>query len=110
MATSDFMGNFKHPADADYSGNATHPFLDADGDKLREECGVFGAINADDASTIAALGLHALQHRGQEAGGIVTYEPNEGFSASRRFGLVRHNFTKQDVIDSLPGTHLVIEP
>ncbi len=79
----------------------TDPF---DDDKLREECGIFGVTGVADAANFVALGLHALQHRGQEAGGIVTYEPSEGFSAARRFGLVRDNFTKQDVIDSLPGS------
>ena len=56
--------------------NLTHPFLDEDGDKLREECGVFGAVNATDASAVTALGLHALQHRGQEAAGITSFEPS----------------------------------
>ena len=49
-----------------------HPF---DDDKLREECGVFGVVGVTDASNFVALGLHALQHRGQEAGGIVTQDP-----------------------------------
>ncbi len=79
----------------------TDPF---DDDKLREECGIFGVTGVADAANFCALGLHALQHRGQEAGGIVTYEPTEGFNSARRFGLVRDNFTKQDVIDSLPGS------
>ncbi len=78
----------------------TDPF---DDDKLREECGIFGVTGVAEAANFTALGLHALQHRGQEAGGIVTYEPSEGFNSARRFGLVRDNFTKQDVIDSLPG-------
>ncbi len=78
----------------------TDPF---DDDKLREECGIFGAIGVADASSFVALGLHALQHRGQEAGGIVSYEPTEGFHSARRFGLVRDNFTNQKVIDTVPG-------
>ena len=49
----------------------TNPF---DDDKLREECGVFGVIGTADAANFTALGLHALQHRGQEAGGIVTHD------------------------------------
>jgi amidophosphoribosyltransferase len=52
--------------------NLTHPFLDADGDKLREECGIFGVIGAKEASAMTALGLHALQHRGQEAVGMAS--------------------------------------
>ena len=43
-------------------------------DKLREECGVFGISNHDDASALVALGLHALQHRGQEGCGIVSFD------------------------------------
>jgi amidophosphoribosyltransferase len=49
-----------------------HPF---DDDKLKEECGVFGVIGVSDAANFVALGMHALQHRGQEAGGIVAYHP-----------------------------------
>ena len=78
----------------------TDPF---DDDKLREECGIFGATGVADAASFVALGLHALQHRGQEAGGIVSYEPEEGFSSARRFGLVRDNFTKEDVMKTVPG-------
>ena len=59
--------------------NLTHPFLDADGDKLREECGVFGVIGTKEAAAMAALGLHALQHRGQEAVGIVSWDGKEFF-------------------------------
>jgi amidophosphoribosyltransferase len=77
-----------------------HPF---DDDKLREECGVFGVTNVADASTFVALGLHALQHRGQEAGGIVSYEPEGGFQSVRRFGYVRDNFTSQKVMGLVPG-------
>ncbi len=77
-----------------------HPF---DDDKLREECGVFGVIGVSEAASFVALGLHALQHRGQEAGGIVSYEPQSGFNSARRFGYVRDNFTSQAVMDTLPG-------
>ena len=78
-----------------------HPF---DDDKLREECGVFGVVGVTDAASFIALGLHALQHRGQEAGGIVTHHPEFGFSQARRMGLVRDNFTSPKMIESLPGT------
>ena len=64
-----------------------------DDDKLREECGVFGVIGVQDAATFVALGLHALQHRGQEAAGIVAYAPEPGFTSARHFGYVRDNFT-----------------
>ncbi len=78
----------------------SHPF---DDDKLREECGVFGCIGLTDAANFVALGLHALQHRGQEAGGIITHHPESGFHSAHRFGLVRDNFTKAGVIEGLPG-------
>ena len=83
-------------------GNLTHPFLDEDGDKLREECGVFGVINAADASAATALGLHALQHRGQEAAGIVAWDGAE-FRARRGLGHVAENFSSADAIAELPG-------
>ena len=79
----------------------SHPF---DDDKLREECGIFGVIGVVDAAQFVALGLHALQHRGQEAGGIVTYAPEVGFASARRFGYVRDSFTKASVIETLPGS------
>jgi amidophosphoribosyltransferase len=78
----------------------SHPF---DDDKLKEECGVFGVIGVTDAANFTALGLHALQHRGQEAGGIVAYHPDHGFNSARRFGYVRDNFTNAAVMDTLPG-------
>ncbi len=78
----------------------SHPF---DDDKLKEECGIFGVIGVADAANFVALGLHALQHRGQEAGGIVAYDEAEGFNNVRRFGYVRDNFTKPDVMQMLPG-------
>ena len=80
-----------------------HPFDARDDDKLREECGVFGVIGVADAANFVALGLHALQHRGQEAGGIVTHDPDAGFSSARRFGYVRDVFTSQKVMETLPG-------
>ena len=62
-------------------------------DRLKEECGIFGIHNNTDASTLTALGLHALQHRGQEGCGIVTFDGKKFFS-ERRLGLVGDNFTK----------------
>ncbi|UVI39015.1 amidophosphoribosyltransferase [Qipengyuania spongiae] len=82
--------------------NLTHPFFDSEGDKLREECGVFGAINAADASAATALGLHALQHRGQEAAGIISFDGQE-FLVRRGLGHVAENFSSQDAIAELPG-------
>ena len=82
--------------------NLTNPFLDEDGDTLREECGVFGAINAADAAAATALGLHALQHRGQEAAGITSFDGAEFFSR-RGIGHVADNFSSQEAIAELPG-------
>src|SRR5215470_6446616 len=79
---------------------------DADGDRLREECGVFGIFGHRDAAAIAALGLHALQHRGQEAAGIVTFDGHR-FHSERRLGLVGDTFSRRDVIERLPG-HLAV--
>ena len=71
-------------------------------DRLREECGVFGIFNHPDAAAITALGLHALQHRGQEASGIVTYDGRQ-FHSERRMGLVGDNFSKAAVLNRLKG-------
>ncbi len=80
-----------------------HPFDRTEDDRLREECGVFGLTGAAEAASFVALGLHALQHRGQEAGGIVAYDPDAGFNSVRRFGYVRDSFTSAEVIGTLPG-------
>ena len=74
--------------------------------KIHEECGVFGISNTKDASTLTALGLHALQHRGQEACGIVTFDEKK-FYAERRLGLVGDNFTKGKILEKLPGNHAI---
>ena len=76
--------------------------LDLEEDRLREECGVFGIYNHPDAAAITALGLHALQHRGQEAAGIVTFDGTR-FHSERRMGLVGDTFSRREVIDRLPG-------
>src|SRR6476619_1807870 len=76
--------------------------LDLEGDTLREECGVFGIYGHPDAAAITALGLHALQHRGQEAAGIVTFD-GKRFHSERRMGLVGDNFSRREVIERLPG-------
>jgi amidophosphoribosyltransferase len=72
------------------------------GDRLREQCGVFGIFNHPDAAAIVALGLHALQHRGQEAAGIVAFD-GVRFHSERRLGLVGDHFAKAATIDRLPG-------
>jgi len=78
---------------------STDPFAD---DKLHEECGVFGIYGHAEAGALAALGLHALQHRGQEAAGIVAYD-GEQFHAHRATGHVGENFSSKDVIGRLRG-------
>ncbi|MCR4282970.1 MAG: amidophosphoribosyltransferase [Bauldia sp.] len=75
-------------------------------DKLREECGVFGVFGHHDAGALTALGLHALQHRGQEGCGIVSYD-GESFRAERHVGLVGDNFTERAVIDRLQGDRAI---
>ena len=71
-------------------------------DRLYEECGVFGIFNHKDASTLTALGLHALQHRGQEACGINSFDGQHFYSIKRR-GLVGDNFTNPNILKELPG-------
>lgn len=78
---------------------STNPF---DDDKLHEECGVFGIYDHKDAAAHAALGLHALQHRGQEACGIFSYDGQQ-FHSHKGMGLVGDNFSESAVIDQLKG-------
>ncbi|KQN12046.1 Amidophosphoribosyltransferase [Sphingomonas aurantiaca] len=78
----------------------TNPY---DDDKLREECGVFGVSATEGAAALVALGLHALQHRGQEAAGITTFD-GANFHTHRAMGHVAGNFDRDDVIRALPGT------
>ncbi len=77
----------------------THPF---DDDKLREECGVFGVWGADSAAALVALGLHALQHRGQEAAGITSWD-GQAFHSHRAMGQVAGNFDKDETMRVLAG-------
>src|SRR3954466_3487403 len=77
----------------------TNPF---DDDKLREECGVFGIWAADSAASLVALGLHALQHRGQEAAGITSFD-GKHFHSHRAMGHVAGNFDRDDVMRQLAG-------
>ncbi len=75
-------------------------------DTLHEECGVIGVWNVTDAAAVTALGLHALQHRGQESTGIVTYDGTR-FHSHRGLGLVGDNFGDAKVIAGLPGLNAV---
>jgi amidophosphoribosyltransferase len=77
-----------------------------DGDKLHEECGVFGIFGHPDAAALTVLGLHALQHRGQEGAGVVSFD-GERFHNARRAGLVGDNFTKRDVVEELAGDRAI---
>ncbi len=80
--------------------------FDPDADRLREECGVFGIFGHPDAAAITALGLHALQHRGQEAAGITSFDGLR-FHSERRLGLVGDHFSRASTIEKLPG-HMAI--
>ena len=75
-------------------------------DKLREECGIFGISNHEDASALVALGLHALQHRGQEGCGIVSFDGNN-YHSEKRQGLVGDHFTDSETLKKLPGNFAI---
>ncbi|MBQ1540442.1 amidophosphoribosyltransferase [Caulobacter sp. CCUG 60055] len=77
-------------------------FRDADDDRPRLECGVFGVYDTDEASAIVALGLHALQHRGQEACGVASFD-GQRFHTERHMGHVGDAFTGPDLVQRLPG-------
>ncbi len=75
-------------------------------DKLREECGIFGISNHEDASAMVALGLHALQHRGQEGCGIVSYD-GKNYHSEKRQGLVGDHFTDPKTLEKLGGNFAI---
>ena len=75
-------------------------------DKLREECGIFGISNHEESSALVALGLHALQHRGQEGCGIVSFD-GKNYHSEKRQGLVGDHFTDPDTIKKLPGNSAI---
>lgn len=79
---------------------------DLDDDKLREECGVFGVYGHPDAAILTSLGLHALQHRGQEACGIATFD-GQYFHNERHLGLVGENFGGEATRTRLPGSSAI---
>ncbi|UXN73225.1 amidophosphoribosyltransferase [Devosia sp. A8/3-2] len=82
-----------HPSDDSF---------DLNGDTLHEECGVFGILGHNDAATLTALGLHALQHRGQEAAGIVSFDGKQ-FYTEKRMGPVGDHYTDPALLAKLPG-------
>ena len=71
-------------------------------DKLREECGIFGISNHEDSSALVALGLHALQHRGQEGCGIISFD-GQNYHSEKRQGLIGDHFTDTETLKKLPG-------
>ena len=78
----------------------TDPF---DDDKLREECGVFGIFSrSGDAAAHIALGLHALQHRGQEAAGMVVCDGTQ-FRSHRDLGQVGDIFASEALMARMAG-------
>ncbi|MDP2800645.1 MAG: amidophosphoribosyltransferase [Phreatobacter sp.] len=96
-----------HEADQDPAfDHGEDGVLDVESDRLHEECGVFGVYDHPDAAALTALGLHALQHRGQEAAGIVSFDGNR-FHSERRMGLVGDNFSRREVIERLPGNSAI---
>lgn len=82
------------------------PGCEAEADAFHDECGVFGIFGKPDASAVVTLGLHALQHRGQEAAGIVSYDGSQ-FSVERHVGLIGDTFTKPSVLARLPGSRAI---
>ncbi|MGB0906929.1 MAG: amidophosphoribosyltransferase [Maricaulaceae bacterium] len=85
------------------SETAVDDYFDPADDKIKEECGIFGILGLENAASLTALGLHALQHRGQEACGIAAYD-GQKFHTERHLGLVGDNFTGQDPSERLPGS------
>jgi amidophosphoribosyltransferase len=91
----------------DMDSLTTNPFdTFVDGDKLHEECGIFGVCSTEGAAAMVALGLHALQHRGQEAAGISSYDGAD-FHTHRAMGHVAGNFDREDVIGGLIGSSAI---
>ena len=74
--------------------------------KINEECGVFGISNIEDSSALTALGLHALQHRGQEGCGIVSFD-GKNYHSEKRQGLVGDHFTDSETLKRLPGNFAI---
>ena len=93
--------------DIGYDAGYDNAPWDVDGDKLKEECGIFGVIGAKEASGMVALGLHALQHRGQEAVGITSFDGPDGegeFYSHRGQGHVAQVFNSAASFEALPGS------
>ena len=75
-------------------------------DRYKDECGVFGIFGTEEASVLTTLGLHSLQHRGQEGAGIVSFDGNN-FHSVRKQGLVGDNFNKPNIIDGTAAKLLI---
>ncbi|PWV98732.1 amidophosphoribosyltransferase [Hoeflea marina] len=82
------------------------PPVDNEADCFHDECGVFGIFGKEEAAAVVTLGLHALQHRGQEAAGIVAFDGKQ-FSVERHIGLIGDTFTKRSVMDRIPGNRAI---
>lgn len=82
------------------------PIDESEADCFHDECGVFGIFDKEDAAAVVTLGLHALQHRGQEAAGIVSFDGKQFFN-ERHVGLIGDTFTKKSVLERLPGSHAI---
>ncbi|WP_293867634.1 amidophosphoribosyltransferase [uncultured Alsobacter sp.] len=89
-----------------FAEQTTYGDFDPEADRLREECGVFGIYGHPDAAAITALGLHALQHRGQEAAGIVSFD-GKRFQSERALGLVGDTFSDRATISRLQGQNAI---
>ena len=100
------MTDAPHTPARDHGPNELCGTNPLDDDHLHEECGVFGVFGHRDSAALTALGLHALQHRGQEAAGLVSFDGSQ-FHTERHIGLVGDHFSKASVIDQLPGDRAI---
>ncbi|MFK7902339.1 MAG: amidophosphoribosyltransferase [Nitratireductor sp.] len=88
------------------SNTDDNSIIDEGDDKFHDECGVFGIYGHEDAAALTTLGLHSLQHRGQEAAGIVSYDGKQFFAEHHR-GLIGDTFTKSDILQRLKGNRAI---
>ncbi len=101
-----FTPGKNHPSSIHRRIDKINPNGDSLRRSLREKCGVTGVFGHSEASVLTALGLHALQHRGQEAAGIVSFDGTQ-FHSHRAFGQVGDIFSQERIIKQLPG-HLAL--
>ncbi len=101
---TDFLQSHRSPKDGPQERDALSALIESE--RLHEECGVFGLIGGDDAAAIAALGIHALQHRGQEAAGLTSFD-GERFHSERQMGLVADQFSDAPTLGRLKGRAII---